>query len=461
MEVEYVAEFFGTVPPNQTYTGAIWLKSKTQNQTLSIQFYIGNNATEYYSVPITTGSWTKFTFGNLSADSGNFLSIRTYGQGGIPDATYFVDSVIVELSSTYTGDYFDGNTTDTATFDYAWTGTPNASTSTATILTTFTDIAGAIPLGGTTGQVLSKTSGSNYATAWTGVAQSQVTNLVTDLGLKANLTSLPNTNLLINGAFEINQRGYVSGASLASGVYGFDRWKATSDSTTLTYTSAPQGQLLTINSGGSIEQVIEQQNVRAGTYTLSWTGTATARIYNTGATPPSYAASPITVTLDGLANVEVEFRASGGTRTVGFVQLESGSVATPFRRNGSTIEAELSACQRYYYRIFPAAASRALGFINATSTVTARMIGFFPVKMRIRPTAVETTGINFHYGVSINGTTLDPDATPTYLSFTSAEIYALSWDMASYQFNGYFASGDAGIAITRNAAAYLGWSAEL
>jgi hypothetical protein len=163
-----------------------------------------------------------------------------------------------------------------------------------------------------------------------------------------SLVSASSGNIIINGAFEINQRAYVSGANLASGAYGFDRWKSTFTNTTLAFTAAPQGQEVTINSGGSIEQVIEQANIPAGTYTLSWTGTATGRVYNTGATPPSYAASPITVTLDGLANVEVEFTATGATKTLSKVQLEPGSAASQFRRNANTAEGEQSACERYF-----------------------------------------------------------------------------------------------------------------
>jgi hypothetical protein len=153
-------------------------------------------------------------------------------------------------------------------------------------------------------------------------------------------------NLLINADFRINQRGYTSAANLASGSYGFDRWKSSFTNTTLTFTSAPQGQIVTINSGGSIEQVIERENVTAGTYILSWTGTATGRVYNTGATPPSYAASPLTVTLDGLANVEVEFTASGGTRTLWKPQLEQNRQPTPFEQR--PIGIELHMCMRYY-----------------------------------------------------------------------------------------------------------------
>jgi hypothetical protein len=181
----------------------------------------------------------------------------------------------------------------------------------------------------------------------------------------------------------------VSAANLASGAYGFDRWKSNFTNTTLTYTSAPQGQLVTINSGGGIEQVIERANVRAGTYTLSWQGTATGRIYNAGATAPAYAASPITLSLDGLANVRVEFTASGGTKTLGFVQLEAGAVATPFRRNAPSIQAELAACQRYYYRQGGLSSFQYYGIAQSTSATASLAQILVPVTMRVPPTSVE------------------------------------------------------------------------
>lgn len=160
---------------------------------------------------------------------------------------------------------------------------------------------------------MAKRSKVYTGTEWVDLASS-----TTDLSQYAHVptTQFGFRNKIINGDFRINQRGYSSASNLASGSYGFDRWKSTFTNTTLTFTSAPQGQAVTINSGGSIEQIIERANMPAGTYVLSWTGTATGRIYNTGATPPSYAASPILVTIDGTANVEVEFTASGGTRTL-------------------------------------------------------------------------------------------------------------------------------------------------
>jgi hypothetical protein len=153
-------------------------------------------------------------------------------------------------------------------------------------------------------------------------------------------------NRIINGAFVINQRGYTSGTNLASGSYGFDRWKSGFTNTALTFTAGSQSTTVTISTSGVLQQIVEQENTPAGTYVLSWSGTATGRVYNSGATPPAYAASPITVTLDGLANVVVEFTASGGTKTLGTVQLEGGTVFSPFefRHRGD----ELALCQRYF-----------------------------------------------------------------------------------------------------------------
>jgi hypothetical protein len=219
--------------------------------------------------------------------------------------------------------------------------------------------------------------------------------------VNAQLVNRPVQNAIINGAFEINQRAYASAANLASGAYGFDRWKSTFTNTTLTYTSAPAGQLVTINSGGSIEQVVERANLPAGTYTLSWEGTATGRIYNTGATPPSYAASPITVTLDGLANVEVEFTATGATKTLGYVKLESGTIAGPFRRNANTLQGELAACQRYYFQSSPGTGFAYLAVGQAGSTTAANFMSTFPVPMRVTPTSIGFSNLGVTDGIAI------------------------------------------------------------
>jgi hypothetical protein len=243
--------------------------------------------------------------------------------------------------------------------------------------------------------------------------------------------------VLINSDFRINQRGYASAANLASGSYGFDRWKSSFTNTTLTFTSAPQGQQVTINSGGSIKQIIERENISAGTYVLSWTGTATGRVYNTGATPPSYASSPLTVTLDGLANVEVEFTASGGTKTLWKPQLELNTTPTSFEQR--LIGQELHLCMRYYqnypygqYQEMPVA----IGYAPANYYYGAQdmrvpfrvapTITISSVQWRTPGTAVLSAGSAAYYVAHNDG---------AYFAFAAASggYHALSFFIASTQ----------------------------
>ena len=223
-------------------------------------------------------------------------------------------------------------------------------------------------------------------------------------------------NLLLNSNFALNQRSYVSAANLASGSYGFDRWKSNYTNTTLTFTASTQGQSLTINASGGLQQVIEQGLVPAGTYTLSWTGTATARVYNSGATPPSYAASPVTFTADGTANVVVEFTAVSTTKTLSKVQFNAGtgvtwSMATP------TLQSELAACQRYYFRTTATSLyQRFTPSSPAASTTNLYAAGFFvPVQMRVKPTVIDFSNLIWYDGVtvgnSISALTLSTDGT--------------------------------------------------
>jgi hypothetical protein len=241
-------------------------------------------------------------------------------------------------------------------------------------------------------------------------------------------TSPINPNLIINGNFTINQRAYVSAANLASGTYGFDRWKSNYTNTTLTYTSAPAGQSVTINSGGGLQQIVEQANMPAGTYTLSFSGTATGRIYNVGATPPSYAASPISFTADGSANVTVEFTASGSTKTLSKVKLEAGASATAFSYAGETIEGELANCQRYFNVVRSSEGSAyngyGIGLIYSTNEPT--FLQVHAVKMRTTPslTASSTAGdFQFLIGSGVSA----PTGVPTLQSGNQSQsVFSLA-----------------------------------
>jgi hypothetical protein len=341
-------------------------------------------------------------------------------------------------------------------------------------------------LGGTTGQVLAKASNTNMDFTWVAQDDSNaIQNSIVDakgdlIGATANDTparlavgtngqvltadSTAGTglawatpvsaavNLLLNSNFALNQRAYVSAANLASGSYGFDRWKSNYTNTTLTFTASTQGQSLTINASGGLQQVIEQGLVPAGTYTLSWTGTATARVYNSGGTPPSYAASPVTFTADGAANVVVEFTASGSTKTLSKVQFNAGtgttwSLATP------TIATELAACQRYYY-LLVAGFDGTFGTCAYYSATDVLGTVFFPNEMRTAPTLIATAGS--HYSVVRNGgsNTLS-DLAANFIGKLSANVFAGSAQGASGT------AGHGGQYRTASASANVAFSAEL
>jgi hypothetical protein len=79
------------------------------------------------------------------------------------------------------------------------------------------------------------------------------------------------------------------------------------------------------------------------------------------------------------------------------VQVEEGTVATPFRRNANSLQGELAACQRYFQVAEPA---RLMGSTSATSA--GLLNGALPTTMRSNPTVSLSTGssidINF-FGV--------------------------------------------------------------
>ena len=144
-------------------------------------------------------------------------------------------------------------------------------------------------------------------------------------------------NRIINGAFQINQRGYASGAATTAGQYTLDRWKVTGTGG-ITFSTTSGKTTVTIPSGQTLQQVIEGLNLPAGDYVLSWEGTAQGRIDG-----GSYGASgSVTVTLAGGANSTIEFNAG----TLANVQLEPGTIATAYEARPIPLETMFG--QRYY-----------------------------------------------------------------------------------------------------------------
>lgn len=268
------------------------------------------------------------------------------------------------------------------------------------------------------------------------------------LGFDANyLGQAAGRNLVINGGFDIWQRG--TSFSNPNGAFTADRWRAYRDGSGSTVTltqqtftpgSAPvagyEGQYFlrvaqTVAGTGAnynaFANPIEDVRALAGQIaTISfWAKTPTTQvlqavqveqIFGGGGSSTVYTAFPslngVTITSNWVrysATVTVPSIAGKTVGTNSFlnlafvlpnntvqtidiwgVQLEVGSVATPFSRAGGTIQGELAACQRYYVRYGPSAISASVfPYGVATSTTNVGFIVPAPVKMRVKPTSVE------------------------------------------------------------------------
>jgi hypothetical protein len=81
--------------------------------------------------------------------------------------------------------------------------------------------------------------------------------------------------------------------------------------------------------------------------------------------------------------------ASGSALDMWGFQFEAGSVATPFTTATGTLQGELAACQRYYWRNTNSSTYAILAMGLARSTTDAQFNFQFPTSMRVAPTAID------------------------------------------------------------------------
>jgi hypothetical protein len=146
--------------------------------------------------------------------------------------------------------------------------------------------------------------------------------------------------------------------------------------------------------------------------------------------------------------------------TFGFwgVQIEAASSASPFQTATGTVQGELAACQRYYFRYKADLSFRFLGTGQCFGTTTGATAFKYPVTMRTRPTALEQSGTASNYAVlNSTGSATACSAVPTYDGATTNEFGWVGFTVASG-----LTAGNATAMLSNNTPlAYLGWSAEL
>jgi hypothetical protein len=217
------------------------------------------------------------------------------------------------------------------------------------------------------------------------------------------------------------------------------------------YSSASSGLRFLVNTGTGTDQ-----NAYFGytgsaapidqtvTLTTTWQRFSYSGTIATGATElaPYFLYTPV-----GTAGAADYFEVTG-------VQIDIGSVALPFRTYAGTLQGELAACQRYYYRTTVQAGQH---FANglAQDTTTAIYVMPYPVTMRIAPTALEQSGTATDYSVRTGVTNTTCSGVPLFGN-ASTQNAIFSFTVAS----GLVAS-TALFARPAVNGAYLGWSAEL
>ena len=140
------------------------------------------------------------------------------------------------------------------------------------------------------------------------------------------------------------------------------------------------------------------------------------------------------------------------------VQVELGSVATKFQRNGATIQGEFAACQRYYFRASGSSNSDNYGTMSgfglATGTSGVSVAYQLPVTMRTGATSIDYANLSV-YGGGVGGA--------GFVSVSAASLTRCTPNFAEIALtNGAVTTGAVYRLQSNNSSgSYLGLSAEL
>ena len=269
----------------------------------------------------------------------------------------------------------------------------------------------------------------------------------------------------------VSQQTFTPGAAPVAGYEGsfFYRSSITTVGSTTTWTTAQRiedvrtfaGQTVTLSfwakadSARTITLDIQQRfgtggsaNVTTSAGTISAT-TAWVR-YSATVTLPSITGK----TIGTSSNLEVRITqpsASGSVMDLWGVQLEYGSKATPFQTATGTIQGELAACQRYYYRNTAGVAYARFGQGQNDGTTACYVQVQLPVTMRVAPTAIEYANLALHDGTGV--VTL----TSVTLNSSNPNVPMVQTGGSSTLVTKYTSS----LIANNNSAAYLAFTSEL
>ena len=333
----------------------------------------------------------------------------------------------------------------------------------------------------------------------------------TTTGLRYQGNYAAGKNLVLNGDYGIWQRGTSFTSTNGTGFFGADRWSIYSATTGRTFSrqnTGPNGSSYFIrlqrDSGNtnttalSIFYTMEtaQSKPLAGkTLTLSFYARAGANfsaasstmfspaVYGTGTDQNQISGFTGSASIANQGNVLTtswqRFTMTGTVNAaatqVGFqlvytpvgtagaadymdiadVQWEVGNVATTFQTATGTLQGELAACQRYYWRQTGPNAYSAFSNAGAAAS-TVQAVGMFmnPVPLRVVATSVDFSNIELRTasstGYPITGFTLDTTSSSNIISYAYGTITSGPASNTFGRING-----------SNNAAAYVGFSAEL